>query len=150
MAQIQPAQREKLLNIDLSSCENIADLFQFAQNQNFDDNDFIEKYMNSRFANNEMDAVYSYFHTAWYEYVMDEILDEIRPKKNHMHYDTDAIEWIGYMYRYIHIRLGTPSSIIYKTLPLSHMLTIYEGMHTMSEEYFIDDIKEDFPEVFYE
>lgn len=140
----------EILDINIFSCENVGDIFLLAQKMGFDDDDFAEKYMNSEFVRTEIDAEYSHCHSAWCNYVMDELLDEITPKKNDKHYSPDAFEWAGYMYRYVHMRLGTPSSLIYKTLPLEKMLILYEGMHTVTEEYFIDDIKDSFPEVFYE
>lgn len=78
------------------------------------------------------------------EDVMDETLRFITPKKNAQHYDSNAINWIGYMYRYLHLRLAIPSAVIYDILPLKDMLVSYVGMHTQDDEYFVDVIKDKF------
>ena len=108
----------------------------------FDDEDFINQYMNSEFCNQKMDALYSFFQTAEPEYCMDYILDEISPKKNTKHYDQSAIEWIGWTYRYLRLELDMPSKDIYAILPFKKMLMYYPGMHTQDEDFFVDVIRE--------
>jgi hypothetical protein len=78
---------------------------------------------------------------------MDYITKEIQPTQNTQHYDKATMEWIGYMYRYLHIRLGISSNVIYKTLSLKNMLALYVGMHTQDDEYFLDVIKDKFKEL---
>ena len=63
---------------------------------------------------------------------------EIKPKKNNLHYDPDAIEWIGWMYKYLQLRFEISSREIYTRLPLKIMLGYYPGMHTQAEEFFVD------------
>lgn len=123
-------------------CENQGDLFNLAQKMGFDDDDFIKEYMNSVFCQREMDAPYSVFQMGEPEDVMDYTLKEITPRKNLQHYNTNAIQWIGYMYRYMHIRTGIDSSVLYEKLPLKDMLAYYIGMHTQDDEYFLDILKE--------
>ena len=129
-------------NTDYFICENQELLFANAQKLNFDDNEFVEKYMNSRLCNKEMDTPYSYFHYSEPEDIMDYLLKEIQVKTNTKHYDANAMRWVGYMYRYIYLKTKIPSSVIYAKLPLKDMLVYYVGMHTQDNDYFLDVIKD--------
>jgi hypothetical protein len=137
---------DELIGCDYFICETQGLIFSLAIKMGFDDDDFIQKYMNSRFCTVEMDAPYDYFQMAEPEDSMDYILKEIKPEQNTQHYDEDAIKWIGYMYRYMHIRLGTGSDTLYRLLPLKDMLVYYVGMHTQDDEYFLDVMQERFGE----
>lgn len=145
-----PKKPAEISESDYFICENQGDLFQLAESMEFDEDDFIRQYMNSRFCNKEMDTPYSYFQMADPEDAMDYILKEIKPEHNNRHYDRNKIYWIGYMYRYLHIRFGINSSVIYQILPLKDMLVYYIGMHTQDDEYFIDIIKDKFKQEGYE
>jgi hypothetical protein len=139
----EPKSFEVWSGVDTFICETQGLIFTLAIDMGFDDDDFVEKYMNSRFCNVEMDALYSYFQMAEPEDSMDYVLKEVQPTKNSKHYDGDAMYWVGYMYRYIHLRLGISSDTIYRSLPLKDMLIFYVGMHTQDEEFFLDVIQEE-------
>ena len=126
------------LDVGYDICETQSEIFQLAMDMNLDDDDFIKEYMNSDFCKREMDALYSWFHLADPKDSMDYILREIKPKKNNLHYDPDAIEWIGWMYKYLQLRFEISSREIYTRLPLKIMLGYYPGMHTQAEEFFVD------------
>lgn len=130
------------LDVGYDICKMQQKLFMLAMEMDFDDDDFIQKYMNSDFCSREMDALYSFFHMTDPKYTMAVILDEIHPQKSDMHYDFNAIEWIGWMYKYLQLRFEIPSKQIYKILPLNKMLGYYPGMHTQDAEYFVDRIRE--------
>lgn len=123
-------------------CDTQELIFKLAIDMGFDDEDFASKYMVSKFCNKEMDALYSFFQMAEPEYCMDYILEEIHPQKNDKHYATSVIEWIGWMYRYLHIELNIPSKEIYAMLPMEKMLAYYPGMHTQDEDFFVDVVKD--------
>lgn len=129
------------LDVGYEICNTQSRLFLYAIQKDYDDNDFIKKYMESKFCNQKMDALYSRFQLMNAAYIMSYLFDEITPKKSNLHYDEDAIEWIGWMYRYIQLRLEVPSKEIYKTLPLNDMLCYYKGMRTEDAEYFIEHIQ---------
>ena len=112
----------------------------------FDDEDFAEKYMASRFCNIAMDAECSYYQTIWTEECMHRLLQDIEPEKNELHHNPDIMYWIGYMYRYLSMRYGIASRRIYQELPFAKMLTMYEGLHTQSDEYAISVFAKHFPE----
>lgn len=141
---LRPIPFDKLYDYHYFNCENQEKLFELSQNMGFDDDDFIQKYMESDFCKRELDQLYSYFQMAEPEDIMDYALKEIKPKRNIRHYNRNAIKWTGYMYRYLHLRLAVNSAVIYRTLPLKDMLVYYVGMHTQSDEYFIDIIKDKF------
>lgn len=132
------------LDVGHEICKTQQNIFLLAMDKNFDDEDFARKYMNSEFCSREMDALYSFFHMTNTAYIMSVLLDEIHPEKNNLHYDYNAIEWIGWMYKYLQLRLEIPSKEIYAVLPLKTMLGYYPGMHTQDEEYFVNIIKEQF------
>ena len=57
----QPEEMECGLDIGYQICMTQSKLFAYAIEQNYDDDDFIKKYMNSDFCNKEMDALWSRF-----------------------------------------------------------------------------------------
>lgn len=132
------------LDVGYEICKVQSKLFLYAIRHDYDDDDFIKRYMQSQFCNREMDALYSYYQLMNAAYIMSYLLDEIDPEKSEKHYDEDAIEWIGWMYRYAQLRLEVPSKEIYKTLPLNDMLVYYRGMRTEDAEYFIERIQTKF------
>ena len=70
----------KLVEQDV--CNTQRDIFTLAINMGYDEKDFIQKYMNSKFCNQNMDSTYSFFQTADEGYCMEYILDEIHPQKH--------------------------------------------------------------------
>lgn len=142
----QPEEMECGLDIGYQICMTQSKLFAYAIEQNYDDADFIKKYMNSDFCNKKMDALWSRFQLMNAAYNMSYLLDEINPAKNDMHYDPETISWIGWMYRYAQLRLEIPSRNIYKMLPLSDMLVYYKMTRTEDAEYFIEQIQTKFEE----
>jgi hypothetical protein len=130
------------LNVGYQICDTQSEIFELAGDIGFDDDDFIKKYMTSDFCHREMDAMHSWFHLADAQDAMDYILKEITPKKNSLHYDPDAIKWIGWMYKYLQLRFEIPSKELYQRLPLKDMLNYYEGMHTQDEEFFVNVLNE--------
>lgn len=139
-----PEEMQCGLDVGYQICMAQSKLFVYAIEQDYDDDDFIQQYMNSEFCNKKMDASYSWFQLMNAAYNMSYLLDEIDPIKSNMHYDLDTIAWVGWMYRYIQLRLEIPSREIYKTLPLSDMLLYYKGMRTEDAEYFIEHIQKKF------
>ena len=132
------------LDVGYEICKTQSKLFLYAIRHNYDDNDFIKKYMESQFCNHKMDALYSRFQLMNAAYIMSYLLDEISPEASKKHYDEDAIEWTGWMYRYTQLRLEVPSKQIYETLPLNHMLIYYRGMGGEDTEYFIERMQTKF------
>lgn len=132
------------LDVGYEICNTQSRLFLYAIRHDYDDDDFIKKYMESQFCNHKMDALYSRFQLMNAAYIMSYLLDEITPEKSKKHYDENAIEWIGWMYRYTQLRLEISSKNIYKTLPLNDMLYYYKGMRTEDAEYFIEHIQTKF------
>lgn len=138
----EPTPSEKFSEVQYYICETQGLLFKLAQTMDFDDDDFIQKFMHSDLCKRALDQLYSPWQMADPEDMMDETLRFITPKKNTQHYDSNAVNWIGYMYRYLHLRLAIPSAVIYDILPLQDMLVSYVGMHTQDDEYFVDVIKD--------
>lgn len=133
------------LSIGQRICQTQAQIFRSAAEKGFDEKDFSKKYMHSQFCLREMDALWSYFHLANPEAGLYEFLDEKRPKQHKKDGDIYAMEWIGWMYRYMQLRFEIPSNKIYRQLPYDTMVHYYVAMHNEDEEYIIDSIIEDFP-----
>lgn len=140
----QPKEMPCGLDVGYEICLTQSRLFMYAVETDFDDDDFVKKYMNSDFCHRHMDALYSHFQLMNPEFIMSYLLDEITLKKNIEHYNVDAIEWIGWMYKYLQLRFEMPSKEIYAMLPLKIMLGYYGGMRTQDAEYFVDIVKEKF------
>ena len=138
----KPLAFEDITETEYFICNTQGKLFLLAGEMGFDEDSFIKAYMESDFCRREMDALYSVFQMADPEDIMDYVLKEIHPEKNSRTYGPDRINWTGYMYRYLKLRLGISSAGIYRVIPLKDMLVYYVGMHTQDDEYFLDVIKD--------
>lgn len=136
-----PEEMQCGLDVGYEICTSQSRLFVYAIEQDYDDDDFVAKYMTSDFCNREMDAVWSWFQLMNPGYNMAYLLDEVSLIKSDKHYDLEVFEWVGWMYRYAQLRLEIPSREIYKKMPLSDMLLYYKCLRTEDAEYFIEQIQ---------
>lgn len=136
---------------DWSICMAQGRLFYLAGKLNFDPKDFTEKYMNSQFCNNHIDSPYDNYHKQNTECIMTALLKEITPSKANEPCYPYSMEYIGYVYQYIHIRSGVPSSKIYQRLPYDKIKNICLMSINQDEEetlyYIMEKYKKNFPEI---
>ena len=118
---IKPKSRKSFTHDDHLICMAQARLFHLASKMHFDEENFTEKYMNSTFCNNHIDTECDCYQTSDTGYDMEVLLDEINPSKSKAEGCPPAMEYIGYMYQYLHIRSGVPSRELYGRLPYERM-----------------------------
>lgn len=134
-------------NTEHLMCINNENLFRRAIDMGFEPEDFAKKYMDSDFCLLEIDRPYSVRQLSWDGENMDFLLEEITPNKSNKQYDVNIVGYIGYIYRYLQMRLGIPSRLLYERRPFRFMVANYPIMHTHSCEWVVDEIGEEhFPE----
>lgn len=123
---------------DYTICDTQGKLFHLASEMGFDEKDFTEKYMQSKFCNQHIDTECDYYQTADIGYNMQVLLDEISPSKSQTTNCPASMQYIGHMYQYLHRRSGIPSHEIYKRFSFEKM-----------EAYCLMSINEDTEETLY-
>ena len=142
---IYPTNQENTLTpIQRIICETQGEIFRCANEWRLNMDEFVPLYMHSVFCKRAMDGIYSRFQMADGEECLDYILKEIHPSiLNEIHYNEQAMFWVGFTYRQLTFRLrDIPSKIIYDRLPFFSLAKQYYGLHTIDEEIAIDIIIE--------
>lgn len=109
-----------------------AEIFEYAESQGYDMDDFIYKYMNSDFCNREMDSECSFFHFKPSEVCFPYIKKECNLIKSESKEYND-VGWIGMIYRYLVYKLNVPSRELILLIPpreLDKMVYKYELWNT--------------------
>ena len=123
-------------------CDIQGRLFELALRVGLDCPSFIEVFMNSRTAA-ALDDVYDRLQWAVEEYILEELEEEAGGlKKAGTAYSSEAMYWIGYIYRYWHYYTSEYSCEIYKIADAKTMSECWLGFHTLDVEMAIDDLKE--------
>ena len=126
-------------------CKTQANIYSYANNHGYDMQVFSKKYLASDFCNTEMDAEYSVYQMADVEECMDFINEEISvPTINEVQYNEDAIWWIGYIYRALHLYSKLSSKELGEKIPFQNMLYYYLGLSMEDYSMALDIIAEDF------
>lgn len=111
-------------------CHTQAALFEFCQKEyQCDAFDFVTRFMLSTIANEIDNNGAAYSKVNPFEFI-DSLRDEVKmlplsDKKN-----TEALHWIGSMYRYW-AWLGTPSKEIIRIVPVDKAYSVYRSFHTL-------------------
>ena len=123
-------------------CDIQGRLFELALRVGLDCPSFIEVFMNSRTAA-ALDDVYDRLQWAGEEYILEELEEEAGGlKKAGTAYSSEAMYWIGYIYRYWHYYTSEYSCEIYKIADAKTMSECWLGFHTLDVEMAIDDLKQ--------
>ena len=110
---------------DYEICETQGKIFEYAVSNNYNLKVFAEKYMQSKFCNNEMDSVYSRFHFAYYKEAVWTFFPEIEESlelSNGVNEDGVFAEDIGFMYRLLHILSSVPSKALFHRVPFEYII----------------------------
>jgi len=131
---IQPiSDLEKDLNdFEIAMCDNQGWLFEDCE-YDFDCNafDFINAYMNSYIAA-EIDKPSSFWQICGIKQIGESLMEGLNlPVRTEERKNTDALYWIGYMYRYWAC-LGENSRLIIQQAPVDQAYMMYPGYHTLS------------------
>jgi hypothetical protein len=121
---------KELTGFELAVCENQAVLFEECQlTYKCDAFDFVEKFMCGDVAA-EMDNKISSFHNTGTKQLGDYFLSQETVQPLSKRKSTEALFWLGYVYRYW-AWLGTPSKEIIEIAPVERAYMLYEGFHTL-------------------
>lgn len=121
-------------------CEMSADLFVRSVKKGYDSKDFIEKLMKSE------TAIHLYNKTdtqMWLgsSYIMETLEQEVQIEKG-VTYPEDLMSWIGYLFACWNFTYDydTPKDII-KQAPVDVLTLAYQGLHVLSFEDAIMELK---------
>ena len=119
-------EREGFSLAELDIIEKQAELFEDCQSLlRVDAFDFIEKFMCNRIAEDTV-----MFSDAAPKQIIEWLLKSVDIKPLLEEKYTDALYWIGYLYRYWTL-MGTPSTDIIKVVPVEKAYMLYSGYHTL-------------------
>lgn len=109
-------------------------IFEYASDQGYDLREFVHRYMESDFCNQEMDSYYSSFHDEFARPCMEVILKEFSDKgicisKDKDHHFRYCAYPIGFIYRYLQLLSGYPSKELIHRIPFDKMINDYYVDH---------------------
>ncbi len=114
-------------------------LFELSAQQGFESDEFIKAYMNSEVAS-KFNSPYDRAQWMGEEYLLDELAQRYQLIKG-MTYSTDIMFWMGYTYAYWSIVYGDSCKSIIKMANPKVMAENYAGLHTISVDMAILDLK---------
>ena len=121
-------------------CEMSADLFVLSVKRGYDSKEFIEKLMKSETAThlyNKMDT------QMWLgsRYIMETLEQEVQINKGKT-YPEDLMSWIGYLFACWNFTYDydTPKDMI-RQAPVEVLILAYQGLHVLSFEDAIKELK---------
>ena len=125
---------------NIGVCEMSADLFVQSVRKGYDSKEFIEKLMNSE------TAIYLYDKTdtqMWLgsNYIIQTLEQEVTINKGKQ-YPEDLMSWIGYLFACWNLTYqeDTPKDMM-KQAPVDVLTVTYQGLHVMSFEDAIKELK---------
>jgi hypothetical protein len=122
-------------------CRVQGKLFKNSLEKGFASEQFINVFMRSICAA-DLDMEFNRLQWLGEEYIMEELIDEVGDKLvPGKQYSKDALYWIGYIYRYWHFHIGEGSKEIVKQASAKDMRIAYPGLHTVSMNLAIEDLK---------
>ena len=114
-------------------------LFELSARQGFESNDFVKAYMNSETAA-KFNSAYDRSQWMGEEYLLDELTQTYELMKGTT-CPPEVMFWIGYTYSYWAIVYCEPCNKIVKMADLKVMSENYAGLHTVSIDMAIQDLK---------
>lgn len=131
----------ELNTANIGYCEMSADLFVQSVRKGYNSKDFIEKLMNSQTAN----YLYHKDYTEMWRgssYII-ETLEAEQPILKGLTYPEDVMAWIGYLFEYWKLTYPDDSAKdILKQAPVDTLLLSYQGLHVMTFEEAVRELKD--------
>lgn len=126
--------------VDIHYCNMCSRLFVLANERGYDSIKFIERLMKSDIATHLFDNEDS---SIWIgeTYVMGVVDDELHFVQGDT-IDNDIMEWIGYLFKYWSYLTGELPSDIMEQAPVQTLIDSYTGLHCLSCEMAVEDLKE--------
>ena len=126
-------------SIKLKLCDIQGRLFE--RSTAFASESFIRGFMNSEVAEH-LDSPYNKLQWMGEEYLLEEVMDEIKLHSTGEKYSPEVLYWIGYLYGYWACSRNEKSKRIYRLAPAKTMNRNYMAFHTFDPEIAIDDLIE--------
>ena len=126
-------------SIKLKLCDIQGRLFE--RSTAFASESFIRGFMNSEVAEH-LDSPYNKLQWMGEEYLLEEVMDEIKLHSTGEKYSPEVLYWIGYLYRYWACSRNEKSKRIYRLAPAKTMNRNYMAFHTFDPDIAIDDLIE--------
>lgn len=123
----------QLEKLDKIKCQSQGWLFRYVNRKGYDVENFTRQFLKSDFCRREWDADYSWFQFADATMTMNRLQRECTFKKGQTYFE-DAIYWVGYMYRFLHLAYRIPSKKLHKKIPFKEMLVSFVGYHILDEK----------------
>ena len=114
-------------------------LFELSARRGFESNEFTKAYMNSNIAA-KFNSAYDRSQWMGEEYLLDELSQTYQLIEGKT-YSTDVMFWMGYTYAYWSIVYGDSCKNIIKMADPKVMSENYAGLHTISTDMAIQDLK---------
>lgn len=134
-----------LTNFNIGVCEMSADLFVQSAKKGYDSKDFIEKLMKSETATYLYDKADT---QMWLgsNYIIDTLEQEVVIDKGEI-YPEDLLSWIGYLFACWNLTYENdmPRDMI-EQAPVDVLALAYQGLHVLSFEDAIKELKEIYKE----
>lgn len=135
----------KLTNINMGQCEMSADLFVLSCKKGYDSADFITKLLNSDLA---VHMYHSQTSSIWLgeKYLLETLEAEVQIEQGEV-FSEDFMEWAGFLYRVWSLDYpeDSPKDML-RQAPCETLQQMYLGLHVMSFEMAIQDLKEIYKE----
>ena len=130
-----------LTGFERQLCDIQGRLFELSLEKGLESADFIQKFMNSQTCG-FLDMSYDRLRWAGEEYILENLLEEIKVLTGNTPYNKEVLFWIGYVYRYWHLLTGESSKDIYMQADAQQMNECYLGFHALDVSMAIEDLKE--------
>lgn len=114
-------------------------LFELSARQGFASDEFVKAYMNSEVAA-KFNSAYDRYQWMGEEYLLEELIQTYCLKKGEL-YSSDIMFWMGYTYAHWSIVYGDSCKNIIKMAGPRVMFENYAGLHTVSTDLAIQDLK---------
>ena len=131
----------RLGSSDSFTCEMSGRLFALSVKRGYDSVDFVDKLMHSELAQHLYKKEQS---PLWLgeAYLMSTLETECTINQG-TSYDIDMMEWAGWIFKYWSIAYPDDTPVnIYTQAPIQKLKNMYIGLHVMSPDLQIEDIKE--------
>ena len=131
----------KLDLFQMQQCWIQARVFERADKAGYDMVGFVKAFMNSSAAEG-LDADYDRMQWAGEAYVLESVVNESKlvPDSAAQKFDSEALFWAGFIYRFWSFKTGEPSRAIYARFPLADVLSVYPGFHTISNNRAVEEM----------
>ena len=125
---------------ELDLCDVQGNLFQFAAENGYDSEAFIDAFMQSKVAEG-LDSDYNRLQWSGEVYILHRLEEEVSLAKGGESINPEALFWAGYLTRYWHFATGESSRDIHAIADARRLITVYPGYHTLDCDFAIKKLK---------